>query len=123
LNSLTNKYDLIIEATGNVKVAIESLYLLGSNGVLCFLGVYRDKIACEDFGKVLTKMVLGNRLIFGSVSSNRNHFHAGIQDMIKIQQKFKGILNMMITSRLELSDFRKAFFPNSEEIKTVINFK
>lgn len=122
-NGIPTKFDLIIEATGNVKVAIESLYLLDSNGVLCFLGIYRDKMACEDFGKALTKMVLGNRLIFGSVSSNRSHFQAGIQHMLKIQQKYRGVLNKMLTSKLELSNFRKAFFPNRNEIKTVICFK
>jgi threonine dehydrogenase-like Zn-dependent dehydrogenase len=114
---------LIVEATGNVSVAIESLYLLDSNGVLCFLGVYRDKMACQDFGKVLTKMVLGNRLMFGSVSSNRTHFEAGIQDMINIQQRYGDVLNKMMTSKLELVDFRKAFFPETEEIKTIIYFK
>jgi threonine dehydrogenase-like Zn-dependent dehydrogenase len=123
LNSMSNKFDLIIEATGNVKVAIESLYLLDSNGILCFLGVYRDKMACEDFGKVLTKTVLGNRLMFGSVSSSRHHFEAGVQDMMEIEQRYGNVLNKMITSKLDLSDFRKAFFPDSEEIKTVIYFK
>ena len=123
LNSIENKFDLIIEATGNVKVAIESLCLLDSNGVLCFLGVYRDKIACEDFGKVLTKMVLGNRLIFGSVSSNRSHFEAGIQDMLEIRKRYGDVLNKMITSKLKVSDFNNAFFPGREEIKTVIYFK
>jgi len=36
---MLGKFDLVVEATGNVSVTIESLYLLGSNGVLCFLGV------------------------------------------------------------------------------------
>ena len=117
------KFDLVVEATGNVSVAIESLYLLGSNGVLCFLGVYRDKKACQDFGKVLTSMVLGNRLMFGSVSSSRSHFEAGIRDMAEIRRRYGDVLKKMITTKLELSDFRKAFSPNSDEIKMVVYFK
>jgi len=117
------KFDLVVEATGNVSVAIDSLYLLGSNGVLCFLGVYMDKKACQDFGKVLTNMVLGNRLMFGSVSSNRSHFEAGIRDMVEIRRRYGDVLKKMITTKLKLSDFRKAFSPNNEEIKTVVYFK
>jgi len=123
LRDISKKFDLIIEATGNVKVAIDSLYLLNSNGVLCFLGVYRDKMACEDFGNVLTKLVFGNRLMFGSVSSSRTHFEAGVQDMMKIAQSYGNVLNKMITSTLDLTEFKKAFFPSGEEIKTVINFR
>ena len=113
----------VVEATGNVSVAIDSLYLLGPNGVFCFLGVYRDKKACQDFGKVLTNMVLGNRLMFGSVSSNRSHFEAGIHDMVEIQRRYGDVLKKMINTKLKLSDFRKAFSPNRGEIKTVIYFK
>jgi len=117
------KFDLVVEATGNVSVAIDSLYLLGSNGVLCFLGVYRNKKACQDFRKVLTSMVLGNRLMFGSVSSSRSHFEAGIRDMVEIGRSYGDVLKTMITTKLELSDFRKTFSPDSDEIKMVVYFK
>ena len=113
----------VVEATGNVSVAIDSLYLLGSNGVFCFLGVYRDKKACQDFGKVLTNMVLGNRLMFGSVSSSRSHFEAGICDMVEIRRRYGDVLKKMIPTKLELSEFRNAFSPVSEEIKMVVYFK
>ena len=122
-SSVPGKFDLVVEATGNVSVVIDSLHLLGTNGVLCFLGVYRDKKACQDFGKVLTNMVLGNRLMFGSVSSSRSHFEAGIHDMVEIRRRYGDVLKKMITTKLKLPDFRKAFSPNSEEIKTVIYFK
>ena len=79
LRFVPGKFDLVIEATGSVGVAIESLSLLKSNGVLGFLGVYRDKEACQDFGKVLTNMVLGNRLMLGSVSSDKKHFEMGLK--------------------------------------------
>ncbi|TFH22942.1 glucose dehydrogenase [Candidatus Bathyarchaeota archaeon] len=117
------KFDLIIEATGNVGVAIESFYLLNSSGVLGFLGVYRDKEACQDFGKVLTNMVLGNRLMFGSVSSDKRHFEMGLKSMIEIQHNYGDVLGRMINERLPLTNFKKAFSPEKEEIKTVICFR
>ena len=115
--------DLAIEATGSVGVAIESLSLLKSNGVLSFLGVYRDKQTCQNFGKVLTNMVLGNRLMLGSVSSDKKHFEMGLKSMIEIQHKYGDVLNRMINERLPPNDFKKAFSPDKEDIKTVICFR
>ena len=123
IGTLEEKFDLVIEATGRVEVALEALNLLGPNSVMCFLGIYREKKACEEFGKVLTTMVLGNRLMFGSVSSNKSHFERGIKDMSEIKRRYKDVLNKLITKKLYLTDFEQAFKSDREEIKTVIYFK
>lgn len=123
LRMLPGKFDLIIEATGNVSVAIESLPLLGVNGVFCFLGVYRKKEACHDFGKVLTGMVLGNRLMFGSVSSDKIHFEDGVRDLFEIQRSYGDVVERLITERLGIEDFKRAFMPGQTEIKAVVCFK
>ena len=123
LNTLSLEFDLIVEATGNVGVAIESLPLLGVNGVLCFLGVYREKEVCQDFGKVLTGIVLGNRLIFGSVNSDKVHFEAGIRDLFEIQRRYGSVIERLITAKLSINDFRRAFLPGETTIKTVVCFK
>jgi hypothetical protein len=90
---------------------------------MCFLGVYREKRACQEFGKVLTNIVLGNHLMFGSVSSNKKHFEMGIKDMPEIKRRFGNVLKKLITTKLHLTDFKKAFTPEKEDIKTVIYFK
>jgi len=123
ISSFRGGFDLVVEATGNVTVAIDSMHLLGSNGVLCFLGVYREKRACEDFGNVLTNMVLGNRLMLGSVSSSRTHFEAGIRDMLAIRHRYGNVLEKLLTSKLQLRDYNKAFSLSKEEIKAVIYFR
>lgn len=109
--------------SGGVEAALEALNLLRPNSVMCFLGVYREKRACEEFGKVLTTMVLGNSLMFGSVSSNRSHFEMGIKDMLEMQRRYRNVLNKLITKRLYLTDFKQAFKSEREDIKTVIYFK
>ncbi len=123
IEALKEKFDIVIEATGRVEAALEALNLLGPNSVMCFLGVYREKKACEEFGKVLTAVVLGNRLMFGSVSSNRSHFEMGIKDMFEIQRRYKNELNRLITKKLYLKDFKQAFESGREDIKTIICFK
>jgi threonine dehydrogenase-like Zn-dependent dehydrogenase len=121
--TLEEKFDIVIEATGRVEPAIEALNLLDSNSVMCFLGVYREKKVCQEFGKVLTNIVLGNRLIFGSVSSNKKHFEMGIKDMLEIRSRYRNVLDRLVTKRLYPTDFEQAFKPEKEDIKTVICFK
>ena len=123
IETLQEKFDIVIEATGRVEPALETLNLLGPNSVVCFLGVYREKKACEEFGKVLTNMVLGNRLMFGSVSSNKAHFEMGITDMLEIRNQYRNVLDRLITKRLYPTDFEQAFNPEKEDIKTVICFR
>lgn len=123
LETLEEKFDLVIEATGRVEPALEALKLLDPNGVICLLGIYREKKACQEFGKVLTNMVLGNRLILGSVSSNKNHFEMGIKSMLEIRKRYGNVLNRLITKKMAPSDFEKAFKWEQGDIKTMICFK
>lgn len=123
IRTLQEKFDLVFEATGRVDVALDTLNLLDSNSIMCILGIYREMKACQKFGNVLTNMVLGNRLIFGSVSSNKSHFRSGINDMKVIKQKYGNILEKVITKRVSPSDFKQAFKPEREDIKTVIYFQ
>ncbi len=123
IRTLEDKYDMVIEATGRVEAALETLTLLRPNGVMCFLGVYREKKACEEFGNVLTNIVLGNRLMFGSVSSNKNHFEMGIEDIFEIKRRYEGVLNNLITKKTYVTDYKKAFASERDDIKSVIYFK
>lgn len=122
IESVESRFDIVVEATGRVEAALEALTLLGPNSVMCFLGVYREKRACEEFGKVLTNVVLGNRLMFGSVSSNKSHFEMGIEDMFEIKRRYGNVLGKLVTKKLHVADFEQAFEPGREDIKTVIYF-
>jgi threonine dehydrogenase-like Zn-dependent dehydrogenase len=122
INSLDIDFDLIIEATGRVDVALKNFALLNRNSIMCILGIYHEQKACQEFGKFLTNMTLGNRLVFGSVSSNKNHFKMGIKDMYRTNQQYGPLLQKLITQSLELEEFAQSFKPERENIKTIINF-
>ncbi len=47
--------------------------------------------------------------MFGSVSSDKRHFEMGLKSLIDIQHNYGDVLNKMMTERLPLIDFRKAF--------------
>lgn len=115
-------FDIIIEGSGNLRAAAESLGLLQKNGVLCLLGIYAVDQSMEGFAKRFTDMVLGNRLILGSVNANKKYFELGLQHFSEISERKGDILRRLITRRLNHENSHEAFVQNGETIKTVIEF-
>ncbi len=123
LDSL-GSFDLILEETGVASVAAESVKLLNKNGMLCLLGIYEDKEMLRDMGRIYRKLVLDNNAAFGSVNSNKEHFEAGIKDMVQIKRRFKGVLPKLMTKIIQPEEYKTAYEKGSEdEIKTVIEFQ
>ena len=117
------KFDLVLEETGDSSVAAEAQGLLNSNGVLCLLGIYRPKQATQDIGRIFANVVLGNKLIFGSVNANIRYFQRGLEDFAGIQQRFPGVLNSLFTRVVPPSGFLQAYSPTKDDIKSVIDFQ
>ena len=122
LDSLGKEFDIIIEGTGNAAVAIDSLKHLATNGVACFLGVYASSKLSFEAGDLFREMVLRNKLVFGSVNANKRYFEMGLKDFQKIKSGYGSLLSKLITETLKPEEYRKAFQPDSSEIKTVIDF-
>ncbi len=116
-------FDVVMEDTGVVGVALEGLKLLKPNGIICMLGIYGSKQASVDVGSVFTGMVLGNKTLFGSVNANKSYFESGLKDFSALQERYPGLLPKMITTRLGLSGYQQAYQPSKEDVKTVIEFR
>jgi len=113
--------DLVVEATGNSTIAFQAISALGVNGVLCLMGVSTGEKPLEICADCLNmEMVLGNKVVFGTVSSNRGHFEHAAQLLGQIDHRWPGWLDRIITRRLTLGDFRDALQPTADGIKTVI---
>jgi len=113
--------DIVVEATGNSSVAFQAMNVLGINGVLCLMGVSTGEKPLEVCADCLNmQMVLGNKMVFGTVSSSRSHFEKAVQLLGKIERKWPGWLSRLITRRLAISDFQSALKPVPDGIKTVI---
>ncbi len=98
--------DIVIEATGNPDAVRDSIGLTGINGVDCLLSVTGGtSTESLDMAKFGYDMVMGNRVVFGSVNSNKSHFEMGVKDMAKAEELHKGILGKLIT-RFPVSAFK-----------------
>ena len=62
--------DLVFEATGSPRHAVETVEALAAGGVGALLGVPEDGEMEVDAGRLHRKMVLDNKALVGSVNSN-----------------------------------------------------
>ena len=123
LSSMEKRFDFVLEATGSTSVALEAQNLCDTNGVVSFVGIYRSQKASEDAGKVFTNLVLGNRVYFGSVNANISYFRQGAADLAKIKDRFGTLLEQIITDRVPLSEWERAYLGKGQDsVKTVLQF-
>lgn len=66
------------------------------------------------------ELVLGNQLIFGSVNANRRYFEMGVKHFGIFEQKWPGGMQKLITRRVALEDFHRAFERREEDIKVLL---
>lgn len=120
---IKKRIDLVIEATGNSSVALESMHIIGPNGVVCLTGVTGGNNRVEICADCLNlELVLGNKVVFGTVNANRKYFEKGVRDIIEIEGKYPSLLQKIITTKVSFKDFNKAFdlLNGGSEIKVVI---
>jgi len=113
--------DFILEGTGNSGVAFQAMAALGINGVLCLTGVSGGNRTIEIPSDLINlQMVLGNRLVFGSVNANRRYFEMGVKHFAEAEQRWPGIFTRLLTRRVAFEDFKAALDRRPEDIKTLL---
>ena len=121
LSTLGRVYDVVFEATGAASVALDAQDLVNVNGVVSYVGIYGTDVTTGDVGKVFTGLVLGNRLHFGSVNANISYFRKGVKDLVRMQGKWKGFLEGIITTKVPLASAERAYGAKLEsEVKTIL---
>lgn len=121
LKNKIGNIDIIIEATGSSRIAFDAMHILGTNGVLCLTSITGGEGSLEILSdKINLDVVLGNKLIFGTVNANRKYFEVGIESFRKFQQLWSGLVEKMITRRCGLQNFKEGLDRKKEDIKTVM---
>jgi threonine dehydrogenase-like Zn-dependent dehydrogenase len=117
------RIDLVFEATGAVPVIAPAMSILGVNGV-CVLSSVTEagKKAEIDVGAWNRDMVLGNRLVLGTVNAGRRHFEAGVRDLETAEERLPGWMERLITRRMPFTDAKRSLERPPDDIKTVLEF-
>ncbi len=91
-------FDLIFEATGFSPLVFEAMEVLGKNGVLVLASVTGgDRRVDVPADKINLSFVLGNKVVVGTVNSNREHFEAAVRDEIAAAAEFPGWMARLLT--------------------------
>ncbi|MBI4261552.1 MAG: glucose 1-dehydrogenase [Actinobacteria bacterium] len=91
--------DLVFEATGFSPIVFDAaVYLLGKNGVMVLSSVTggerRVDVGSDRFN---LDLVLGNKVLVGTVNANGEHFEAGVRDLAVAEARFPGWLSRLLT--------------------------
>ncbi len=113
--------DIAVEATGVASVAFDAMQMLGRNGVLCLLSMTGgSQNAPQPIDEINHHLVLGNRVVFGSVNANFRHFVMGLKDFTVVEKKWPGVLRDLITNRLPWDRYNEWFGQRRSGIKTTL---
>jgi threonine dehydrogenase-like Zn-dependent dehydrogenase len=123
ISALVGPIDVLFESTGAASMVMPAIGVLGLNGV-CILGsVTAEQKKMEvDVAAFNQSMVLGNRIVLGTVNAGLRHFEAAARDLEGAQVRFPGWLERMITRRLPVEDARQAFGRGPADIKSILRF-
>ena len=115
--------DLILECTGAAPVIAGALMAIGTNGVLCLLGVSGGDRPLEvPVDRWKLRAVLANQVVFGSVNANRRDFEAGARRLAGWARRWPGLLEALLTRAVPPDRFEEAAARRPDDIKSVVRF-
>ncbi len=113
--------DIVVEATGFSPLAFDAMDMVAPNGIVCLTGVSGGARKLEVSADHLNlEMVLSNKVVFGTVNANRRHFESGVRHLQEIEARWPGLLSRMITRRLPLTEFARAFERSPDHVKSIV---
>lgn len=116
-------YDFVFEATGSAVAAFDAFGALAPNGVLCLTSITAGALeAAVPVDKMNLDLVLGNRVVFGTVNAHRQDYVDGLAELQAVEAAFPGALSRLVTGRVGFDDGAARVWASQREgIKTVFS--
>ncbi|WP_049935182.1 glucose 1-dehydrogenase [Haloplanus natans] len=116
--SVHEPMDLVYEATGYAKHAVDCVDALAPNGVAALLGVPQSWEFSIDGGQFHRELVMTNKALVGSVNAGPSHFHAAVDRLASLPEWF---FDDYVTEVAPVESFEAAFDPDAT-MKTAVEF-
>jgi threonine dehydrogenase-like Zn-dependent dehydrogenase len=115
--------DVVLEATGAPDVVFPATRLLARNGVCILASVTIGTRPVQvDAAEWNQYMILGNRLVLGTVNAGREHFEAAGRDLLAAERRWPGWTTRLVTRRLPFTEAAAALAHTPGNIKTVMDW-
>jgi threonine dehydrogenase-like Zn-dependent dehydrogenase len=103
-------FDLVVEATGDAQVMIDTLGLLSRNGVACLLGIDGRPREVKVDGRVLgVDTILQNRALVGSVNAHRQDWETGLDALYRARSRWPDAVESFVGLTVGVDSFAEAF--------------
>lgn len=103
-------FDVVMEATGNAQIMLDTLGLLARNGVACLLGIDgRPQQVTLDGTVIGVDAILQNRALVGSVNANRADWLRAVEQLDAARVRWPDALDAFVGERVPLERFNEAF--------------
>ena len=110
--------DLVYEATGHARHALDCVDALAPNGVAALLGLPGASEVTVDAGHFHSDLVMHNKALVGSVNSGPKHFRAAVERLAGFPSWF---FEEFVTEIAPVEEFEAAFDPDAT-LKTAVEF-
>ena len=119
LAALDLRPDVALECTGAGELVVELAGKLAQAGVLCLIGVSSDPHRLPvNMNRVGRSMVVGNSLMFGTVSAAHRHYEQAVEALGQADPAWLGGL---ISRRVPLSRWPEGLAREPGDVKVVVN--
>jgi threonine dehydrogenase-like Zn-dependent dehydrogenase len=117
LETIDERFDVIVECTGDVEMMMEAPRVTRPNGIVCLAGVADEGTSA---GAAFARdMVLENRVMFGTVNANRRHYEEAARVLEAADRSW---LDRVLDRRLPLDQWEEAYRREPDTVKTIIEF-
>jgi threonine dehydrogenase-like Zn-dependent dehydrogenase len=117
LESIDERFDVVVECTGDVGLMMEAPSLTRPNGIVCLAGVADEgSTGAAGFAR---DMVLENRVVFGTVNANRRHYEEAAKVLGASDRPW---LERLVDRRMSIEHWKEAYERDTDAVKTVIEF-
>jgi threonine dehydrogenase-like Zn-dependent dehydrogenase len=111
--------DVVLECTGAGELVVELAGKLAQAGVMCLIGISSGQRRLPvNMSRVGRSMVLGNSLIFGTVSAARRHYEQAVGALARADPAWLGGL---ISRRAPLSGWQEGLARQPGDVKVVVD--
>jgi threonine dehydrogenase-like Zn-dependent dehydrogenase len=112
--------DILLECTGAPRLVLDAMHCVAPTGIVCLTGVSSGhRVIGVDAAALNNELVLENNVVFGTVNANRLHYEQAARALANADRRW---LSGLITRRIPLDDWRAAYQPAWDDVKTVLEF-
>jgi glucose 1-dehydrogenase len=113
--------DIVIECTGVGQVIIDAAELTPPGAIIALTGLSHSERVLEMLPEAMNNaLVLGNRVVFGTVSAARRHYDLAADALARADPDW---LAQLITRRLPPEEWTAALKKRPEDIKIVVDMR